>query len=73
MSEKKPVQSPEELVAYLLSIANEPADQEQVEAAADAQPVISARPGSQHAAAAYRAGREDEYIDAMASRYGGEW
>jgi hypothetical protein len=73
MSDKKPVKSPEELVAYLLSIANEPADPEQVEAAADAKPVILARPGSQHAAAAYKSGREDDYIDAMNSRYGGEW
>ena len=34
---------------------------------------IVIKPGSQHAAAAYRAGREDEHIDAMNSRYGGEW
>ena len=73
MSDKKPVQSPEELVAYLLSIANQPADPEQVEAAADGKPVISARPGSHWAAAAYKSGREDDYIDAMNGRYGGEW
>jgi len=73
VSDKKQVQSPEELVAYLLSIANQPADPEQVEAAADAKPVISARPGSHYAAAAFKAGREDDYIDAMNSRYGGEW
>jgi hypothetical protein len=30
-------------------------------------------PGSQHAAAAYRAGQEDEYIDATNGRFGGEW
>jgi hypothetical protein len=73
MSDKKPVQSPEELVAYLLSIANEPADTEQTAAAAASVPVISARPGSHYAAAAFKAGREDDYIDAMNSRYGGEW
>jgi hypothetical protein len=73
MSDKKPVQSPEDLVAYLLSIANEPADQEQIPAAGAAKPVISARPGSHYAAAAYKAGREDEYIDAMNGRYGGEY
>jgi hypothetical protein len=73
MSDKKRVQSPEELVAYLLSIANEPADPEQIPAAANAEPVISARPGSHYAAAAYKAGREDEYIDAMNGRFGGEW
>lgn len=73
MSDKKRVQSPEELVAYLLSIANEPADPEQIPAAASAEPVISARPGSHYAAAAFKAGREDDYIDAMNSRYGGEW
>lgn len=30
-------------------------------------------PGNQHAQAAYKAGREDEYIDRMQGRYGGEW
>jgi hypothetical protein len=30
-------------------------------------------PGSQHAQAAFKQGREDEYIDAMQGRYGGEW
>jgi hypothetical protein len=30
-------------------------------------------PGNQHASAAFKAGREDEYIDRMKSRYGGEW
>jgi hypothetical protein len=30
-------------------------------------------PGNQHAQAAFKEGREDEYIDAMKSRYGGEW
>jgi hypothetical protein len=73
VSDKKPVQSPEELVAYLLSIANEPADPEQTKGAAASVPVISARPGSHYAAAAFKAGREDDYIDAMKSRYGGEW
>ena len=73
MTDKKRVQSPEELVAYLLSIANEPADPEQTPQAASAEPVISARPGSHYAAAAFKAGREDDYIDAMASRFGGEW
>ena len=73
MSDKRPVQSPEELVAYLLSIANEPADTEQTAAAAASVPVVSAKPGSHYAAAAFKAGREDDYIDAMNSRYGGEW
>jgi hypothetical protein len=31
------------------------------------------KPGNQHAQAAFKAGREDEYIDRMRSRYGGEW
>ena len=31
------------------------------------------RPGAHNAAAAYRRGEEDEWIDSMASRYGGEW
>ena len=73
MSDKKRVQSPEELVAYLLSIANEPADPKEMPAAAASVPAISARPGSHYAAAAFKAGREDDYIDAMNGRYGGEW
>jgi hypothetical protein len=31
------------------------------------------RPGSAAARAAFRAGREDEYIDRMRARFGGEW
>jgi len=34
---------------------------------------IVIKPGSHHAAAAYAAGREDEHIDSMNGRYGGEW
>jgi hypothetical protein len=30
-------------------------------------------PGNQHAQAAFKAGREDEYIDRMKSKYGGEY
>jgi len=30
-------------------------------------------PGNQHAQAAFKAGREDEYIDMMRGRFGGEW
>lgn len=30
-------------------------------------------PGSAAAGAAYRAGTEDEYIDGMSCRYGGDW
>lgn len=30
-------------------------------------------PGSAAARAAFRNGREDEYIDGMKARYGGEW
>lgn len=37
------------------------------------EPPLVIRPGSHWAAAAYKAGREDEYIDAMRSRYGEEW
>jgi hypothetical protein len=31
------------------------------------------RPGSDAARAAFKAGREEEYIDRMKARYGGEW
>ena len=41
------------------------------EAANDARPCpVPVRPGSHNAAAAYRAGCEDEWIDRMESRYG---
>jgi hypothetical protein len=30
-------------------------------------------PGNQHAQAAFKEGREDEYIDRMRGRFGGEW
>ena len=38
-----------------------------------ARPPLVIKPGNQHARAALRAGREDEYSDRMKSRYGGEW
>jgi hypothetical protein len=31
------------------------------------------KPGSQHAQAAFKAGMEDEYIDRMKGRYGGDY
>ena len=31
------------------------------------------KPGNRAASAAFKAGREDEYIDRMRNRYGGEW
>jgi hypothetical protein len=34
---------------------------------------IVIKPGNQHAQAAFKAGREDEYIDAMRGRYGGDY
>jgi hypothetical protein len=34
---------------------------------------IVIKPGNQHAQAAFKEGREDEYIDRMKSRYGGEF
>jgi len=34
---------------------------------------LTVKPGSQHAQAAFKEGREDEYIDRMQGRYGGEW
>lgn len=36
-------------------------------------PPLTIRPGSHWAAAAFKAGREDEYIDAMRNRYGDDW
>jgi len=30
-------------------------------------------PGNQHSQAAFKEGREDEYIDRMRGRFGGEW
>jgi hypothetical protein len=34
---------------------------------------IVIKPGSQHAQVATKEGREDEYIDAMQGRYGGDY
>jgi hypothetical protein len=34
---------------------------------------LTVKPGSQHAQAAFKEGREDQYIDAMQGRYGGDW
>jgi hypothetical protein len=34
---------------------------------------LTIKPGSQHAQAAFKEGREDEYIDRMRGRFGGEW
>jgi hypothetical protein len=34
---------------------------------------IVVKPGNQHAQAAFKAGREDEYIDRMQGRYGGDY
>jgi len=34
---------------------------------------IVIKPGNHHAQAAAKAGREDEYIDRMRGRFGGEW
>ena len=36
-------------------------------------PKLVIKPGRTHAAAAYRAGRDDDYSDRMRSKYGGEW
>jgi len=38
-----------------------------------ARPPLVIKPGNQHARAAFRAGREDEYSDRMRAKYGGEW
>jgi hypothetical protein len=36
-------------------------------------PPLVAKPGSYWAAAAFKAGREDDYVNDMQARYGGEW
>ena len=38
-----------------------------------ARPPLAIEPGRMNASRAFRTGREDEYIDRMRSRYGGEW
>jgi len=73
MSDKKPIQSPDELAAYRRSLANDLETPEPMPEAATAEPEITIRPGSHHAAAAFKVGQEDEYSNRMASRYGGEW
>lgn len=37
------------------------------------EPDIVIKPGSQHANAAAKVGREDEYSNRMKAKYGGEW
>ena len=37
------------------------------------EPDIVIKPGSQHANAAFKAGREDEYSNRMRQKFGGEW
>ena len=73
MSDKEPIQSPAELAAYRRSLANDLETPEPMPEAATAEPEITIRPGSHHAAAAFKVGQEDEYSNRMASRYGGEW
>jgi hypothetical protein len=73
MSDKEPIQSPAELAAYRRSLANDLETPEPMPEAAKAEPEITARPGSHHAAAAFKVGQEDEYINRMSSRYGGDW
>lgn len=34
---------------------------------------VPVRPGNHNAQAAYKSGCEDEWIDRMSARYGGEW
>jgi len=36
-------------------------------------PPLVIKPGRMNASLAYKRGREDEYIDRMRSKYGGEW
>jgi len=73
MSDKEPIQSPAELAAYRRSLANDLETPEPTPEAATADPEITARPGSHYAAAARKVGMEDEYIDRMRSKYGGEY
>ena len=56
-----------------LQIEDAEAKQRKAEPVKQELPPLVVRPGSQWAAAAFKAGREDEYIDAMKSRYGDEW
>lgn len=37
------------------------------------EPDIVIKPGSRHANAAAKVGREDEYINRMQAKYGGQW
>lgn len=69
----KPIQDPEALREYLRQHdQTEPAEHEQHEAEPRPCPV-PIKPGSHNAAAAYRAGCEDEWADRMQAKYGGEW
>jgi len=69
----RPIQDPEGFRRYLEQLAKDtPADIEPP--VAEARPCPApVRPGSHNAAAAFRLGCEDEWIDRMNARYGGEW
>jgi hypothetical protein len=67
-----PIKDPEALERYLSQTDH--VEETRIEPEAEARPCPApVRPGSHNAAAAYRAGCEDEWIDRMAARYGGEW
>lgn len=61
-----------EIEADIADLRADEAEAKQRKQAEELPPLVI-KPGSHWAAAAYKAGREDEYIDAMRSRYGEEW
>ncbi len=73
---KEPIHDPEAIAKHRAEEAQlfETDIAEVLEPKAEARPCPApVRPGSHNAAAAYRLGCEDEWIDRMATRYGGEW
>lgn len=68
----KPIKDPEQLERHLEQFDQAPVglDAPDGEARQCQAPV---RPGSHNAAAARRYGCEDEWIDRMNAKYGGEW
>lgn len=68
----EPIKDPEALARHLEQL-DQPTEQ-RIEPEGEARPCPApVRPGSHNAAAARRYGCEDEWIDRMNARYGGEW
>lgn len=68
----KPIQDRDAMEQELARLDHVTAEPQETDVPARPCPV-PVRPGNHNAQAAYKAGCEDEWIDRMQARYGGEW